>query len=196
MNNAAVIAIVEDEPIHEFYASLVGTSHRKCVAVSRPETLRGTAASATSGGIVLTSLSNINNPNILIPKICDDCHPAPSSSQFITFYRKSCREAQQCWGGKVKSGGKQKIGHQLCSRDKPSSSQSGHLKSELLSDVKNSRAHSARTKKVHATTTKSERKRLAKREHERYLQKERRIRMMLRMDISEKDELLFMRLNR
>ena len=144
--NAAVIAIVEDEPIHEIYASLVGISHRKCVAVSHPESVR--CAAATIGVIDLTS-PNIDNPDIhsanqeadVITNNCDDCRPVPSSSQFISFYRKSCREAQSCWGGNVKRGGKQKFDHQSCSRDTPSSSQSGYLKSEISSENNNIGAH-------------------------------------------------------
>ncbi|KAL3811072.1 hypothetical protein ACHAXA_009020 [Cyclostephanos tholiformis] len=202
-NDAAVTAIVEDEPIHEIYASLVeGNSYRNFDAVPHPESLRGTAAasSATSDVLVSTSLSS-NNPYIyvanqeaaVIPNNFDDC-PTPSASQFMSVYRKSCREVQRCRGGKVNSGGKQNTGRHPCSRDNASSSPSVHLRSEKLTGVKNSRSHSPRTKEVHATTTKPERKRQAKREHERHMLTEKRIRMMLRLDISEEDELLLMRL--
>lgn len=41
MNNAAVIAIVEDEPIHEFYASLVGTAIESALLFLAPRLCEG-----------------------------------------------------------------------------------------------------------------------------------------------------------
>lgn len=200
-NNTNGAAIVEDEPIHEIYASLVqGTGSRKYVAAALPRAVRRTASSATSEAIVLTALSN-NDPSVyctnheadVIPNN-NDCCSTPSFSQFMTFYRKSCREAQLCCFGEVNIGGKQKADQQTCSRDTASLSSSAQRKSEKLTGSKNSRSHSVKMKESHAAKTKCERKRLFKRERERNIEKEKRIRIMLRHDLSEEDELLHMRL--
>ena len=203
VDNGNGAAIIEEELTHEIYASLLeGTSCRKCVNVALPRSVWMTPASATSNAIVLASLSN-NNPNVYgsnqeadaIPINSNYCS-TPSSSQFMTFYCKSCREVHQNCIGEVYLGGKKKSSDQPCSRDNAPSSSSAQQKSEKSTGVKNNRSRSVRTKEAHTATTKSERKRLIKREQELHVQKEKRIRMMLRIDISEEDELLYMRLTR
>ena len=203
-DNSNGAAIIEEELVHEIYASLLeGTSCRKCVDVALPRSARMTPSSAASDAIVLASVSD-NNPNVygsnqaadVIPINSNFC-PTPSSSQFMTFYRKSCRDVHQnCNNGEVYGGGKKKTGDQPCSRDDASSLSSAQKKSEKSTGVKNNRSHSVRTKEALTATTKSERKRMIKREQERHVQKEKRIRMMLRNDTSEEDELLYMRLIR
>jgi hypothetical protein len=157
-----------------------------------------TPASATLDAIVLASVSD-NDPNVdgsnqeaaVIPINRNYCS-TPSSSQFMRFYRKSCRDVHQnCTIGEVYGGGKKITVDQLCSIDNTSSSSSAQQKSGNSTGVENKRSHSVRTK-----ATKSERKRLIKREQERHVQNEKRIRMMLRNDISEEDFLLYMRLTR
>ena len=60
-DNSNGAAIIEEELIHEIYASLLeGTSCRKCVAL--PLSARMTPASATSDAIVLASVSNNDPP--------------------------------------------------------------------------------------------------------------------------------------
>jgi hypothetical protein len=171
-DNSNGAAIIEEELIHEIYASLLeGTSCRKCVAL--PLSARMTPASATSDAIVLASVSN-NDPNVygsnqeadVIPINSSYCS-TPSSSQFMRFYRKSCRDVHQnCSVGKVYGGGKKKTGDQPCSIDNTSSSSSAQQKSGKSTGVENNRSHSVRTKEPHTATTKSERKRLIKREQE------------------------------
>ena len=203
-DNSNGAAIIEEELIHEIYASVIGgTSCRKCVDVALPRSARMTPASATSDAIVLASVSD-NDPNVygsnqeadVIPINSNYCS-TPSSSQFMRFYRKSCRDVHQnCTVGEVYGGGKKKICDQPCSIDNTSSSSSAQQKSGKSTGVENNRSHSVRSKEAHTATTKSERKRLIIREQERHVQKEKRIRMMLRNDISEDDVLLYMGLTR
>jgi hypothetical protein len=111
-SNGAVI--IEEELGHEIYASLLeGTSCQKCVDVALPRSAQMTPASATSDAIVLASVSD-NDPNVdgsnqeapVIPINRDYCS-TPSSSQFMRFYRKSCRDVHQnCTIGEVYGGGK------------------------------------------------------------------------------------------
>lgn len=120
----------------------------------------------------------------------DDCYsePSSSSSQFISFYRKSCI-SQQHSGGVDRGRGNNSRSNNT---DNASKAQS---ESKKVASVRSNRYQTAKAY-TPSSTTKSERRRMAKLERERGVRKEKRIRMMLRADISEEDELLYRCLNR
>ena len=167
MANNVSAAIVEEEPPHEIYANLL----EKPGSCRSTGDRRNAAAAAVAGSPHSNFNGSRGNPGaILIPT--DDYYPEPSSSQFINFYRKSCQT-------------------QLYSETDGVNKTPAH-KSKRTKSAKNMRPHTTQS----CSTTKSERRRMAKRERELQVQKDKRIRIMLRSDFSEVDEMLYRGLTR
>ncbi|KAL7549486.1 hypothetical protein ACHAWF_017300 [Thalassiosira exigua] len=196
--HAAVL--VEDEPPHEIYANLIEEGGSRPLASSAG---RSSAREAADRSIMATSRrtrplrsrpprhgSSDSDGNVveiqgdaslnLIP--ADERCRVQSESQFIAFYRKSCQERQRDDSGEG-SGTASGEATRTCNSKKATKCAAKHtLKSPT--DVK--RKH----------TTKSERRRMARRERERHIRNDKRVRIMLRSDFSEEDELLYRGLTR
>jgi len=138
----------------------------------------------------------------------DDCYFESSpSSQFMSFYRKSCM-AQQYGGGdsrgseeaqktdRFRNGNGNNNNNSRCSTVSSAAAAQCKLNQAASACLGNPRSQTLTAASSQNKTTKSERRRMVKRERERGVLKDKRIRMMLRSDFSEEDELLYRCFNR
>ena len=218
-NNAATI--VEEEAPHEIYASLVEMPNsRRYAAVDFRPAYIGTAdlthqrRNSNSNGIINRGIHQQHEgggANLITTGIVEQCAEEPSTSQFINFYRKSCETKQyDCNSGGVGGVGKKRASKATNKHSVGAAATALHNTNQAettatatsTSNIQYNNAASRTGNKSYSskaattTTTKSERRRIAKREQERQIQKEKRIRMMLRSDFTEEDELLYRCLHR
>ncbi|KAL9187812.1 hypothetical protein ACHAXT_006190 [Thalassiosira profunda] len=185
-------AVVEDEAPHEIYAGLVaeGKGPRRGGSGTTTDDTNSAPADAPNAPADAPSnrgrsrrrpRSHASNPEdggvTLIPT---DDRPAESSSQFINFYRSSLQAQHSGNATGASRAGKRgppsQPGGDTASKPKPQA-------------VKRGKSSSSPAKEP--ATTKSERRRRRKQEQERNARRERRVRMMLRSDFTEEDEILY-----
>ena len=194
--------IVEDEPVHELYASLVGKSDSSREYAVRRSRSWGTAADAAdhrkreadARSTLRRQQSHTGNRHdgaTLIPSDEGRYYSEPSSSsQFIKFYRKSSCEQSRRTSSDRGSGAQTQKQEEFSPSSRAASIHKS--KQQAQNDINNKfRYHPSKER-----TTKSERRRIARCEHERQIRKDKRIRMMLRSDFSEEDEMLYRGLHR
>ena len=163
---------IEDEPVHELYSSLVGStttnSSRQTHDVSR------NAYTAATSTISASYRDNHNPPTRIIKDDKDESGSEfTSSSTFMKFYRGSCKSISE--------------------KQPPSSTPPPLANSKNVPSKKSESSGQAAANKIIMSTksTRSERIQQAKRERDKQIQQERRIRAMLNSDLSEEDEALY-----
>ena len=215
MSSVAAV-VVEDEPIHELYASLVENpisrhySHslakRKAEALD-VASLETTAACIRSQTNTLqfsdNRRGNHQHSGATIIPLDDQTHCSKEpTSQFIQFYRKSCQSQQQySISGEIVDAKKQSANHktQPSSRNSSSPSIISQFSSKnYMENNYSKKSEACCNKKCSSSTkssiTKAERRRIAKREREEQIQTDKRIRFLLHSDFSEHDyKLLYIR---
>jgi hypothetical protein len=203
---------IEDEPPHEIYAGLVASSLAadQSTAVAReasdaasvrgsgPLHQRAATSMRSSGSNDLDR--DIGQMRTIEPVVIatedEDLPTASSTSQFVQFYHKSCRESKR---QSHKQGYKQGLGRGR--RDPVHAPQTkNNLKfyskpTKSQSDMCHNRNNSFQT---HATrtTTKAERRRILRRERERQIAKDKQISIMLRSDVSDEYSSLYKQFHR
>jgi hypothetical protein len=165
---------IEDDPPHEIYSSLVGSS------------INGRDSSSKAyarGSLHATSSTNNNRAQsragaTMILTEDEDYPSASSNEQFMQFYRKSCSCTQ--------------LNPNATTVEQPNKQQSDATKRCQLN--RNRSQHSMQ--KSTQQTTKAERKRMARRQREIEIARDRHISMLLRDDVSEQYASLYRQLHR
>lgn len=173
---------IEDEPVHELYSSLVGSTSTNYSRQTQTHDVSHTAYAVASSTISASYRDNHNPPTLIIKDDKDGSSSEfTSSSTFMKFYRGSCQSISD----------KQPP---LSTPPNPpplaSSKNVPPKNSELLS------GQAASNKSMSTKSTRSERRQQAKQKRDKQIQQERRIRAMLNSDLSEEDEALYNCLHR
>jgi hypothetical protein len=199
---------IEDEPPHEIYAGLVASSLAadQSTAVAREAS---DAASVRGSGPLhqraATSMrssgsNDLDRDNgqlrtiepVVIATEDEDLPTASSTSQFVQFYHKSCRESKrQSHKQGLRRGRRDPVNtpqtkNNLQFYSKPTKSHS---------DICHNRNNSFQTH-ARRTTTKAERRRILRRERERQIAKDKQISIMLRSDVSDEYSSLYKQFHR
>jgi hypothetical protein len=163
---------IEDDPPHEIYSSLVGSS------------INGRDSSSKAyarGSLHATSSTNNNRAQsragaTMILTEDEDYPSASSTEQFMQFYRKSCSCTQ--------------LNPNATTVEQPNKQQT----TKRCQLNRNRSQHSMQ--KSTQQTTKAERKRMARRQREIEIARDRHISMLLRDDVSEQYASLYRQLHR
>ncbi|KAL7481363.1 hypothetical protein ACHAW6_009635 [Cyclotella cf. meneghiniana] len=199
---------IEEEPTHEIYASLVASSFAADHSTAVAREASHAASDRANGPLhrhaatsMRTSESNqIDRDNgqmrsiesVVIATEDEDLPTASSTSQFVQFYHKSCRESkrqsleQDLGRGRSDPVKISQTKNNLRFYSKPMKSQSAMCHNRNNS----SQAHATRT------TTKAERRRIMRRERERQIVKDKQISIMLRSDVSDEYSSLYKQFHR
>ncbi|KAL7522514.1 hypothetical protein ACHAWX_007210 [Stephanocyclus meneghinianus] len=198
---------IEEEPPHEIYASLVASS---LVADQRTAVAREASHAASdraSGPLhqraatsMRSSESNqIDRDNgqmrttesVVIATEDEDLPTASSTSQFVQFYHKSCRESER-------KSHEQGFGWGRSDPVKIAQTKNNLRLYSKLTKSKSAMSYSNNTYQTHATrtTTKAERRRIMRRERERQIVKDKQISIMLRSDVSDEYSSLYKQFHR
>lgn len=172
MAGEACMHQIEDEPVHEVYSSLVGSTTTNSSRQTQTNDVSHTAYAAASLTIS-ASYHNHNPPTLIIKGDKDESSSEfTSSSTFMNFYRGSCRSISE---------------KQPTPPNPPPLAYSKNVPSKKSE----SSGQAAANKIMSTKSTRLERRQQAKRERDKQIQQERRIRTMLNSDLSEEDEALY-----
>lgn len=169
---------IEDEPVHELYSSLVGSTSTNSSRQTQTNDVSHTAyTTAASSTISASFRDNHIPPTLIIKDDKDECSSVfTTSSTFMKFYRGSCKSISE---------------KQPPSSAPPNPPPLANSKN-VPSKNSESSGQTAANKIIMSTkSTRSERRQHAKRERDKQIQQERRIRAMLNSDLSEEDEALY-----
>ncbi len=165
---------IEDEPVHELYSSIVGSTTTNSSRQTQTHDISHTAYAAASSTISASYRDNHNPPTLIIKDDKDESSSEfTSSSTFMNFYRGSCRSISE-------------------KQPTPPINPPPLANSKNVPPRKSeSSGQAASDKLMPLKSTRSERKQQAKRERDKQIQQKRRIRAMLNSDLSEEDEALY-----
>ena len=176
MENNTNPTVVEEEPPHEMYANLV----EKPDSCRYSDDVHGSVDTGVVNAVATAVASrSTSNPDqggnsrgaTLIP--VDNYRSEPLTSQFAEFYRKSCREVKR-----------------------PNDAERSSERTMPLLKSKKTDTGTKHSKKQPCSKLKSKRRRTAQHASKIESRKIKQIRMMLRSDLSELDEILYRGLTR
>jgi hypothetical protein len=165
---------IEDEPPHEIYANLVGSSNSKSIAAPAAANQTNARGSLHVSPHAQNNSVRVGTGAALISTEDEDLPALSSDSQFMQFYQKSCHETNPSSSPLSYASSKPK--RRKCSR---ATSQ-----------------QSAAVAPMKQQTTRAERRQIARRERERQIARDKQISMMLHCDVSDEYSSLYSQLHR
>mmetsp|Transcript_22298 Transcript_22298/g.45943 ORF Transcript_22298/g.45943 Transcript_22298/m.45943 type:complete len:201 (+) Transcript_22298:94-696(+) len=195
-----VAVAIEEEPPHEIYSNLlISPGFTRRAIYDHSITKPNNTDHVVSSNRCVAALSPGESPNVIteddIADEQDDLN-RKSSSQFMRFYRKSCRSSANPSNcneiKKNEAGDNSKTDGSVCLKSIISSANSIKKESHAPKSSKSPK----RPAQAHKKTTKAERRSIARRERERTILREKRIRVMLSSDFSDEYQQIYSRLHR